>query len=220
MLKPNQTAVNYHGNIRRDILHLVDETPGKVLDVGGGVGATAAYLKKNSGASYAVVADGVTGPSMPEIDLYQIGDLEDNATWDAVSAKAGYFDTILCLDVLEHLVDPWSVVRRCRDLLRPGGVLIVSVPNARNYRLSFPLFFKGQFRLRDSGVMDRTHLRWFVRQTAIELVSQPGLALEAFEGGWYMNRHGPIERLAKFGIAPGFLFLNYFAKCRRLEDYD
>ncbi len=86
-----------------------------------GAGATAAYLKANRRASCAVVVDGVAVPSLPEIDLYQIGDLEDGATWDAIAAKVAAFDTSLCLDVLEHLVDPWSAVRRCRDLLAPGG---------------------------------------------------------------------------------------------------
>ncbi|WP_238547911.1 class I SAM-dependent methyltransferase [Meridianimarinicoccus roseus] len=206
----------YHVNIRHDVLHLVDKNPGRVLDVGGGAGATAAYLKAEHGASYAAVADAVALPPIPEIDLYRIGDLEDEAMWASISEDAGPFDTILCLDVLEHLVDPWQAVRRCCDLLSPGGTLIVSVPNARYHKLTFPLFFKGRFTLQDSGILDRTHLRWFVRETAIDLVSQPGLDLESFEGGWYLNRARGIEKLAKAGIAPGFLFLNYFAKCRKV----
>jgi len=217
MLEPKQSVdAQYHTNIRKDILHLVGADPGRVLDVGGGAGATAAYLKTDRGASYAAVVDAINVPPLNAIDLHQTGDLEDEATWEGISAQVEAFDTILCLDVLEHLVNPWQVVRRCHDLLSRGGTLIVSIPNARYYRLTFPLFFKGQFTLRDSGILDRTHLRWFVRKTAIDLVSQPGLSLESFEGGWYMDRHRRFEGLAKFGIAPGFLFLNYFAKCRKI----
>ena len=63
--------------------------------------------------------------------------------------------------------------------------------------------------------MDRTHLRWFVRDTAIELVSQEGLKLEICEGGWYMNRYRKHEKVADLGIIPGLLYQNYFLRARK-----
>lgn len=209
---PKDFRKNYHANVRKDVIRLIDGPVGRVLDVGGGVGATAAFLKDAHGASYAAVVDGVAADPLPQIDSQFVGDLNDAALWDDIHQEAGLFDTILCLDVLEHLVDPWTAAARCRDLLRPGGQLIVCVPNARYHRLSFPLFFKGRFDLEPHGILDRTHLRWFVKDTAKALACPEGMTLTHVSGGWYMDRHTRLEGLARYGIAPGFLFLNYYVK--------
>ena len=63
---------------------------------------------------------------------------------DAVANMAeleGPFDTILCYDVLEHLVDPAAVLVRAHELLAPGGKLHVSIPNARYFTLTADLVF-------------------------------------------------------------------------------
>jgi SAM-dependent methyltransferase len=91
--------------------------------------------------------------------------------------EPGSLDLILCLDVLEHLVDPWRVVERFSPLLRPGGRLVVSIPNIRNWKFIWRLITRGDFRYRDAGLLDRTHLRFFVRETAVELVTKGGLNL-------------------------------------------
>jgi 2-polyprenyl-3-methyl-5-hydroxy-6-metoxy-1,4-benzoquinol methylase len=205
----------YHGNIRHDILHLLGSPPGRLLDVGGGLGATAAYAKEQLGAKRAVVVDAISAPGRNQVDEHYQGSLEDESLWERLAANEGPFDTILCLDVLEHLVDPWAAVSRCRDLLAQGGILIVSVPNLRHWNVTVPLLFAGKFNLRDNGIMDRTHLRWFVRDTAIELVSQDGLKLEICQGGWYMNRYRKHEKVADLGILPGLLYQNYFLRARK-----
>lgn len=172
-------------------------------------------MKEQLGAKRAVVVDAISAPGRNQVDEHYQGSLEDESLWERLAANEGPFDTILCLDVLEHLVDPWAAVSRCRDLLAQGGILIVSVPNLRHWRVTVPLLFFGKFNLRDSGIMDRTHLRWFVRDTAIELVSQEGLKLEICEGGWYMNRYRKHEKVADLGIIPGLLYQNYFLRARK-----
>jgi hypothetical protein len=71
------------------------------------------------------------------------------------------------------------MVRRLSPLLAPSGRLILSVPNIRNWKFLWRLAAKGDFRYRDAGVLDRTHLRFFVRDTAIELATCGGLTLVA-----------------------------------------
>ena len=89
----------------------------------------------------------------------------------------GSLDLLLCLDVLEHLVDPWATMRRLSPLLAPGGLCIVSVPNIRNWKFIARLAWSGDFHYRDAGLLDRTHLRFFVRETAQELATVGGLDL-------------------------------------------
>lgn len=85
-------------------------------------------------------------------------------------------DLILCLDVLEHIQDPWLVLKGLRQFLTPGKTLIAIVPNVRFFKVSFPLFFLNGWRYGSEGVLDRTHLRFFVSETAIELLNR--LAIE------------------------------------------
>jgi 2-polyprenyl-3-methyl-5-hydroxy-6-metoxy-1,4-benzoquinol methylase len=87
-------------------------------------------------------------------------------------------DLILCLDVLEHVIDPWEVVRRLYKLLKPGGALIVSIPNVRNHKVLFPLLFQGKWDYTDAGILDKTHLRFFVRDTAIKLIESSRLKVD------------------------------------------
>ena len=96
------------------------------------------------------------------------------ADFEALIAPAS-LDLVLCLDVLEHLVDPWTVVRRASPLLKPGGRLILSVPNIRNWKFIWRLLSRGDFHYRDAGLLDRTHLRFFVRETARDLAAAGGL---------------------------------------------
>lgn len=206
----------YHDNARTDILPMIPKAPGRILDIGGGNGATSAMIKARLGAEHVVVLDNVETDMAEGVDAFLQGDLDDPELWERLAAEHGGFDTILCLDVLEHLVDPWTVVKRCSELLHEGGLLVVSLPNARNYKLTFPLFFLGRFELRDSGVLDRTHLRWFVKRSAQKLVTVGGLKLISCRGGWYMNRATRWERLASYGIAPGFLHQIYYLKARKL----
>ena len=93
----------------------------------------------------------------------------------AVALDDGKFDVILFADVLEHLPDPLSILKFYRDFLRPNGKIIVSVPNIASWDRRLALFF-GHFDYTDSGVMDRTHLRFFTFNTAQVLMAEAGLA--------------------------------------------
>ncbi len=111
----------------------------------------------------------------------------------------GSLDLVLCLDVLEHMADPWSMVRRLTALIAPGGRLILSVPNIRNYRFIWRLVTRGDFHYRDFGLLDRTHLRFFVKETAVGLAACGGLNVRAVEMTNRMAPHEPraiLNRLA------------------------
>jgi 2-polyprenyl-3-methyl-5-hydroxy-6-metoxy-1,4-benzoquinol methylase len=93
---------------------------------------------------------------------------------DVLADLDGPFDTVLCLDVLEHLVDPRSVLEELGGLAAPRAALQVSVPNARHYSLVRDLVLRGTFGYSDWGHRDRTHLRWFTRRDIVGLVEDAG----------------------------------------------
>ena len=86
------------------------------------------------------------------------------------------FDIILFADVLEHTPDPLSVLLFYLRFLKPGGRIVVSLPNIACWDRRLALLF-GHFDYADSGIMDRTHLRFFTFRTAQALLREAGLAI-------------------------------------------
>ncbi len=188
-----------------------------MLDVGGGTGATAGELKRLGRATRAGTVDLVRAESPdPDLDFSLAGNLDNEDFVEAVIAGHGPFDTILCLDVLEHLVDPWRLVSQMHKCLQPGGVLIVSVPNVRHYRVSGGLLFRGRWELQEAGIMDRTHLRFFVRDTAIELATCSGLVLEDIRAPLPERRTGLVRlfRAITFGLFDDLTTVRYIVRAR------
>jgi 2-polyprenyl-3-methyl-5-hydroxy-6-metoxy-1,4-benzoquinol methylase len=177
-LQANTAPPDYFATARTEIKPLLPEKVGRMLDLGCGAGASVAFVRAERNVAW---AGGIE--LMPEqaeaaksvCDRVWSGDV---AALDIEAEIApGSLDLVLCMDVLEHLVDPWVTVKRLSALLAPGGRLILSVPNIRNYRFIWDLMTRGDFKYRDYGLLDRTHLRFFVRDTAIALATCGGLRL-------------------------------------------
>lgn len=212
-----EVVSGYHDDIRRDIAPYLPEGTGKLLDVGGGTGATAAYFKAQGLAHSVGVVDRVRSDLAAEgLDFHASGDLEDPAFLDRVISEHGPFDTITTLDILEHLVDPWRVVAQLHEGLAPGGMIVASIPNVRHYRVAGGLLFKGNWDLADAGILDRTHLRFFVERTAVELMTSSGLQLVDV----FTPPRGAHPRLAKIAAAIGLgalVAVDYVVRVRRVD---
>lgn len=165
---------DYFSSVRHEILPLVPAFSRSVLDIGCGEGATLKWLrdtarcKETCGVEF---MDRAAETARRVLDRVEIGNIESE-TFDF---KGGQFNLILCLDVLEHLRDPWDVIKRVSGWLAPNGVLVVSVPNIRYRSVLSDLALKGQFDYQQFGILDRTHLRFFTRKSAIELLQSAGL---------------------------------------------
>jgi 2-polyprenyl-3-methyl-5-hydroxy-6-metoxy-1,4-benzoquinol methylase len=145
---------------------------GRVLDVGCAEGAGADVLRERGATHIAGLEldEAFAARARERYDEVVVGALPDALAW-----PDGSFDTVLCYDVLEHVYDPWSAVRRLAALLKPGGQLHLSMPNARNKEVWLPLVLKGRFRYQPEGLMDVTHIRFFTRRDAVEMLEAAGL---------------------------------------------
>nr|RAW03649.1 methyltransferase [Aerococcus urinae] len=179
--------IAYHDRARIDIFDLLPDNCSRVLEVGVGTGATIAALKNvrkvafTAGMELSEIAGASASAHVNEV---LIGDVEKTS----IPSHWRDFDLILCLDVLEHLVDPWHVVERLHERLAPNGAILASIPNVNHMSVSLPLLLRGRWELADAGILDRTHLRFFVKKTAIELMTCSGLHLQAIALGGLPTR--------------------------------
>jgi glycosyltransferase involved in cell wall biosynthesis/2-polyprenyl-3-methyl-5-hydroxy-6-metoxy-1,4-benzoquinol methylase len=104
-----------------------------------------------------------------------VGNLEDPHIQEQIP---GQFDVVLFGDVLEHLARPWDVLRAVRSRLGPGGCIVTSIPNVAHWDVRMDLL-RGNFNYQYEGVLDSTHLRFFTRRTAWEMIEQAGYRIVA-----------------------------------------
>ena len=174
---------------------LPEDSSAKILELGCGAGATGALaISRGKCATYVGVE---LVPEQAAIAATRLSTVHAGAVEDVELPYApGSFDALICSEVLEHLVDPQSVVIRLVRLLKPGGLVFASSPNIAHHRIIRSLIL-GRFDYADQGVMDRTHLQWFTPRSFRRLFENAGVVVD-----WLgpVNTTARLPRLA--GSAP------------------
>jgi SAM-dependent methyltransferase len=158
----------YFEDVNWGLLRLWGDRQGKdVLDVGCGFATTSQFIQRR-GNRVVGIESNADAVAVARTRIAQVieSDLQ-------TVPNLGKFDAIIFADVLEHLAWPVGVLRKYAELLKPGGTIIVSLPNVGLWSVRLGLLF-GRFRYQDSGVLDRTHLRFFTRRSAIEMLRSAG----------------------------------------------
>ena len=173
----------------------------RILDVGCGEGFFAEHLRNNDNEVTGI--DALETPIHAEAmrDYYQ-ADLQLGLTPVASQLRGQEFDKVLILDVLEHLNHPERTLRDVLPLLRPsGGAVVVSVPNVANIFVRLNLLF-GRFDYADRGIMDRTHVHFYTRKSARQLLESNGYRIVSehfsiipLDRGLRVKPQGPIDKL-------------------------
>lgn len=104
-----------------------------------------------------------------------LGSVEDKKLLEAIKEK---YDFILACDILEHLADPGKVLQIMRKNLKKGGRVIISLPNIACWEARRDLFFHGDFNYKESGILDKTHLRFFTFYTIQDLIESCGYRIQ------------------------------------------
>ena len=114
----------------------------------------------------------------------------------------GYFDLVICNDVIEHMTDHDGFLAEIKKYMAPDGVIVGSIPNVRYHKNLFNLLFAKDWEYVDWGILDRTHLRFFTEKSLRRSLSAAGFEVETFRG-----INGGIE----FGLSKWTLAYSLFA---------
>ena len=172
------------------LLELVAPAPRRVLDLGCFCGGTGRWLKRRFPGCEVIGIEMLEKAAAMAAEAYDrviVGTLE-GLDFEREQLLPGTFDAIIAADVLEHLFNPWQALQRLLPLLAPTGALYVSLPNVRNLRLMSDLA-KGKFEYAGAGILDVTHVRFFTRQSAVQMLEQTGYSVQDV-------RINPDQRLA------------------------
>ena len=181
----------YFEEINNGILKWIPASPAPnssvVLDVGCGQGSLGEAITQRGHSVWGIEAN-AEAADKARGRLAQLVQ-EDITAVDQIRKKLGTqkFDIIVFSDLLEHLPDPFSIFKSYMDFLKPGGTVLVSVPNALVWTNRFAFLF-GRFEYADTGVMDRTHLRFFTFKTARRFVRAAGCRIEKVDYTPFMVR--------------------------------
>jgi len=192
-----ELKLSYIGE-RPDLLALVPPSAKRVLDVGCSVGTLAGQIAEVYGSE-------VTGVELDE----QMAEMARAKCHRVISANVerlnleeefekGYFDCIIFGDVLEHLNDPWELLKRINPFLSNDGVVIACMPNIRHCSSIIDLVFRGYWPYRERGVHDRTHVRFFTLRNIREMFSGADLKISFLKRKYrLLDRASRINRLTR-----------------------
>jgi ubiquinone/menaquinone biosynthesis C-methylase UbiE len=167
-----QTPVHeFHND---DLLRAMPAKSMRVIEVGCSSGALAREFKKiNAACDYVGIE---IDPVYAELarrhcDSCEVLNIEqaDAAFWQANADR----DCWVFGDTLEHMQDPWKVLQQVRQVMPAHGVVVACIPNMQHWSIQVRLSM-GDIRYEPSGLLDKTHLRWFTRQTMLELFRNHG----------------------------------------------
>jgi 2-polyprenyl-3-methyl-5-hydroxy-6-metoxy-1,4-benzoquinol methylase len=209
----------YYRYARPEVAELVPLDARRILDVGCGAGVLGATLKSRQDCAVTgiEIVREAAEEAIGRLDRVLCGELFLVAEH---LPDAGY-DAIIMADVLEHLPDSDQVLGLLASKLAQKGRLILSIPNVRHWSVIQGLL-EGDWKYEDSGLLDRTHLRFFTHRSLIRTLANNGFFPETTTATRFFSPapSGLSEALSELNIQSGSLeeesaYYQYLLVCGR-----
>jgi 2-polyprenyl-3-methyl-5-hydroxy-6-metoxy-1,4-benzoquinol methylase len=209
----------YFSNPRIDLINLIPANKdNKVLEVGAGSCDTLVEIKNLNLATEVVGVELMNLESSQQgnslIDRLIIGNIENIE----LDLPENYFDVIICGDVLEHLIDPWATLSKLHKYLNSSGIIIISVPNIREYHILYKILFLKDFRYSSYGILDKTHMRFFCRKNIINLLDRSLYKIVSVSSIFKLEKLRNTKKIIDwwtFGLIRDFLTAQYVVVAKK-----
>ena len=188
----NDPSDRYYQYGRAEMAAYVPERCARTLEVGC---ATGRFREHVRGAQEYWGVEPVEDAAMQartRLDRVLVGEYAD--VHDEI--PRAHFDLVICNDVIEHIVDHEAFLRSVAEKMTRGGTLLASIPNVRFVGNLYGLLAKRDWRYTESGVLDRTHVRFFTERSVRRLIRDCGLVLDRLEGIHAYRSRSRARRLA------------------------
>jgi 2-polyprenyl-3-methyl-5-hydroxy-6-metoxy-1,4-benzoquinol methylase len=197
--------------IKELVLSLLDKyakTNGTLCDFGAGNGELLGILQKARGFSALAGIDILEKPSS----------LDDKTGWVKADLNEDLdisttFDTVVCSETIEHLENPRHCFRIIGQLVKPGGMLVLTMPNNQSIRSILGLVFAGHFT-QFLGACYPPHITALLRKDLARLCEESGFETPSF----HYSNHGCVPKMTwltwqriSFGLFQGQLFSDNLA---------
>ena len=171
---------SYFAGERREMLPFVPAEARTILDVGCATGCFGQALKTSRTLEVWGIELMPAAAAVAQTKLDHVVE----GTYDAALPQLPkrYFDCLIFNDVLEHMENPYRALDLAHTVLAPNGVVVASLPNIRYLPVLRELVWNGRWDYVPSGILDRTHLRFFTRQNILEMFTEHGFAVECLVG--------------------------------------
>lgn len=204
---------SYYGLVRLDILDLIPKGTKHLLDVGCGTGDTGIAAKQQLGLQEVVgieFYEPAAFVAQTKLDRVIVGDIEQLK----LDLPQDHFDCIVCADVLEHTKDPWQVLRSLHHFLRDKGVLIASIPNIRHIVPILKIIFD-RFEYEESGILDKTHLRFFTLHTIRQIFDETGYLIQQVNNNRSISWKFKLLNFFSLGLMRQFSIYQYIVVAKK-----
>lgn len=209
-MPPAEPPYPYPFSERPEVVSVVPSSARTVLDVGCGLGGFGYALRRTDPGR--VIWGVETDTDAADAAARHYDEVLNGTFPEVLTGCQTRFDCVVFNDVLEHLEDPWSALRAGVDLLAPEGMVIASLPNVRYIRTVLDLVLRGDWRYTDTGILDRTHLRFFTRRTVVELFEHASLNVDVVRGiNWIGHSRSSMSRLLPL-VLRDFAFTGFLVR--------
>jgi len=188
----------YHDGARNELSDLLPESYTRVLEIGCGEGGFFSCVKESCEYWGIEPSKSAANISRQKLHTVRVGTYEDVSN----EIPDNYFDLIICNDVIEHMVDHNQFLNSIKRKMTKDAYLIGSIPNVRYFRNLIRLLFEKDWKYKEAGILDYTHLRFFTKKSLHRCLIENKYTIDIFTGVNQVKLHRLFD--------PRHLFYRFF----------
>jgi len=217
MINENSVQV-YYKIMRPEMVQFLPSEYSKVLEVGCNVGNFRQFVSKPCQYWGIEPLEEAANIAKNKIDKVLTGFYDEVAS----EIPDNSFDLVIACDVIEHIEQPWDFLKSIKRKMTVNASVVFSIPNVRYYGNLKELLCEKDWKYKDRGILDITHLRFFTEKSIIRLLNENGFEIEIMKGinpvkvCWW--RFPIIYWLAKFVFGADIKFLQFGVRAKKIKE--